>query len=212
MTTPKAYHKDLYLAHFFSLPTFFLLLVSLQTQTYYIINTLGLKLIYKMNLSKQTPPSITECMRLLKQWFCLNHMQLNTSKTVITKFGTLEQLKAAENLNSINNIPFNSSLKTLGVLLDSKLTFKNHITNLIKTCNYHLHSISQIRAFLNDEIASSLIRCLVRSYMDYCNSVLYGIANLQLKRLQRVVNKGARITFNCNVKNPHLVSSSKNNL
>ena len=111
------------------------------------------------------------------------------------------------NMNSINNIPFKNSLKTFGLILNSNFTFKNLITNLIKTYNYHLHAISPIRAFLTDEMVSSLVRCFVLNCINYCNSALYVVANFQLKRLKSVVSKKTS-----NVKNHRLISSSKDNL
>ena len=92
-------------------------------------------------------------------------MQLNTSKTDMKKFGTPNKLKVAKNLNSVYDISFHSSLKTLGVFLDSNLIFLNHI-NFTKTCNYHLHVISHFRAFFTDEMASDLVQCLVLNCID----------------------------------------------
>ena len=59
-------------------------------------------------------------------------MQLNTSKIVLINYGTPKELKAAQNLNSTYKTPFNNFLEILGVLLDSKLTFKNLATNFLK--------------------------------------------------------------------------------
>ena len=155
-----------------------------------------------------TTPS---CIETLEKWFGFNHMQLNKDKTEIIKFGTSHQLKAAVNLTNFNNLPSNDVMKTPGLTLDSKLTFNNHITRLIKSCNYHLHAISHVCLFLTDDLASSLVQCLVLNRID-CNSAFYGVASLQLKRLQRVVNKRARIALNCNFKDHYLNSSSKKNL
>ena len=88
--------------------------------------------------SSKLKPSISAI--CWQQCFCLNHTQLNMSKTEITKFGTPKQLKAVENLNSTYNISFNSSLKTSGVFFVSKLIFKNHI-NFTKTCTSFLTSM-----------------------------------------------------------------------
>ena len=156
-----------------------------------------------------TTPS---CIETLEKLFGSNHIQLNKKKTEIIKFGTSHQLKAAVNLTNFNNLPSNDVMKTLGLTIDSKLTFNNHITRLIKFCNYHFHAISHIRLFLTDDLASSLVRCLVLNRIDYCNSAFCEMASLQLKRLQRVVNKGARIVLNCNFKDHYLNTFSKKNL
>ena len=65
------------------------------------------------------------------------------------------------------------------------------------------------KAYLSTDTASELTRCLVFSRLDYCNSILYSIPQQQQDRLQRIMNKGARITLNILLPN-HLTSSNKN--
>ena len=110
-----------------------------------------------------TTPSWIET---LEKWFDSNHMQFNKNKTEIIKFGNSNLLKVAVNLTNFNNFSSNDLMKTLRLTLDSKLTltfnykltFKNHITHLIKSCNYHLHAISHMHPFFTDDLASSLVR------------------------------------------------------
>ena len=61
-------------------------------------------------------------------------------------------------------------------------------------------------------MASTLARCLVLSKLDYCNSLLYNITKHQQERLQRIMNKAARISLNINTSHHYLHHSSKNYL
>ena len=50
-----------------------------------------------------------------------------------------------------------------------------------------------MRNYLTPGATESLVHALVSSRLDYCNSLLYGIPNYQVKRLQLLQNTAARI-------------------
>ena len=47
---------------------------------------------------------------------------------------------------------------------------------------------------MTEESTKTLIHAFVTSHLDYCNSLLYGIPQYQIDRLQRVQNAAARVT------------------
>ena len=53
--------------------------------------------------------------------------------------------------------------------------------------------IKQTRKYLTNDSTKILIHAFVTSHIDYCNSLLYGVPNYQLDRLQRVLNAAARV-------------------
>ena len=57
--------------------------------------------------------------------------------------------------------------------------------------------VRRIRKFLCMECTQMLVNAFVTSRLDYCNSLLYGLPNNQLHKLQRVQNDAARLI--CNV-------------
>ena len=54
------------------------------------------------------------------------------------------------------------------------LTFYDHVTNVVKSCNYHTRAIRHIRHLLTQSAAQTLACSLVNSRLDYCNSLLLG--------------------------------------
>ena len=54
-----------------------------------------------------------------------------------------------------------------------------------------LYYVKQIRKYLSENSSKVLIHALVTCHPDYCNSLLYGIPQYQLYRLQRVLNAAA---------------------
>jgi len=84
-------------------------------------------------------------------------------------------------------------VRDLGVLLDSELTMKQHISKVTSICYYHLRRLRQIRNYVSREIVIQLVMSLVISGMNYCNSVLVGLPASTLAPLQRVQNAAARL-------------------
>ena len=56
-----------------------------------------------------------------------------------------------------------------------------------------MRDLRRIRRHLDLDSAKLLATALVSSRLDYCNSLLYGIADIDLTRLQRVQNQLARL-------------------
>src|SRR6218665_2694611 len=96
--------------------------------------------------------------------------------------------------NTLRSHPLGSpKVKTLGVTLDSKLTFRPHITNLCKSCFYHIRAIRHIRSALTKDMSQTIGCSLVSSRLDYANSLFVGVSDLEVKRLQRVQNSLTRV-------------------
>ena len=70
-----------------------------------------------------------------------------------------------------------------------------HVTSVCKTAYFYLSKVSSIRSLLDRKTTETLIRAFVSSRLDYCNSLLFGITQQNLAKLQKVQNKAARIVL-----------------
>ncbi len=64
--------------------------------------------------------------------------------------------------------------KYLGVILDSNLSFENHISHVTKSAFSHLRNIAKLRNMLTVSDAEQLVHALMTSGLDYCNALLGG--------------------------------------
>ena len=58
-------------------------------------------------------------------------------------------------------------------------------THVVKVCSKAfsgLYAIRQIRKFLSEESTKTLAHAFVKSHLNYCSSLLYGVPNYQLLR------------------------------
>ena len=70
------------------------------------------------------------------------------------------------------NLKLTAELKSLGVILDSRLTFDAHVSAMSRACNYYLCALRHIRYLLTLNVANTLACSIVGARLDYCNSLL----------------------------------------
>jgi len=69
-------------------------------------------------------------------------------------------------------------------------------TEHIRNCNFHLRAYRHIRLSLTQDVANMMATSIIGSRIDYCNSLLIGISEQNLDKLQRIQSKAARIVCN----------------
>ena len=80
-----------------------------------------------------------------------------------------------------------------GVIFDKNFSFQSHISVICSACFYHIRDLRRLRHYLDLNGAKLLANVLVSSRLDYCNSLLSGIADTDLAKRQCVQNRLARV-------------------
>jgi len=70
------------------------------------------------------------------------------------------------------------------------------VTSVCQAAYYHLKNIHCLKAFLTQEALVTEVRVFLTSHIDYCNSLLYGISDYNINRLQQFQNSAACIVIN----------------
>ena len=145
-----------------------------------------------------TQTSVQTCIADILSWMNSNKLMLNPGKTEVMISGTkfrLGQIDAVSLPIEDSIIPYQPSVKYLGVTLDQTLSMQHHISNVCRSTFLALRRIAAIRPFLSAHSAATLVHANVTSRLDYCNSILFGLPSEQLSRLQRVQNNAARLVL-----------------
>ena len=143
----------------------------------------------------------------LKIWMARRKCKLNDRKTeIIVIRGNLRNVSVANfgvmNFGDTQLVPCESA-KNLGVVLDSSLSFRSHVDSIVKTCYFHIRNPYMIKDFVNRKNLVTLVHSLIVSKVDYCNSLVIGLPNVTLKKVQSVLNRAARlIIFNLSSRVP----------
>ena len=125
---------------------------------------------------------------------------MNDDKTELMAIGNRSKLsQVIPNLAPMPisgcDISFSQSVRNLGFYLDETLSMNAHIKYLCRIVFCQLHGIGKIRSFLSTDAANKLAVSLILSWLDYCNSLLAGIPDSKLNKLQRIPNHAARLVL-----------------
>lgn len=136
------------------------------------------------------------CLKDIKSWNTQNMLKCNPDKTEIMHFKS-QFAKSTTPLPAIsfdqNELKPTETVRDLGVILDSHLTFKPQVNNVCRSASLAIRNIGKIRKYLDKDSTEKLVHAFISSKLDYCNSVLYGLPNYEIQKLQRLQNSAARL-------------------
>jgi len=126
---------------------------------------------------------------------------LQHAKTELVWFGSRSNLtKLASSDCSLlvggNNIKPSTTVRDLGVLLDSELSLKQHVNKVISSCYYHIRRLQQVSHCVGQDVVKQLASAFILSRLDYCNSIMAGLPKSTIAALRRVQNAAAHMVFN----------------
>ena len=112
---------------------------------------------------------LQHCAMALSAW--MTGSKLNSSKTDFRLIGT----KLQREKNIVQDTNSSASATNLGVVFDSCLNFQKHISQTCRKCFYYISDLRRIRKSLSSDLAQQIAVVLVRSKLDYCNSLFFTI-------------------------------------
>ena len=89
-------------------------------------------------------------------------------------------------------------VKLLGVIIDNKLSWDKHIQRVVTKMGNALSIIKRCAKYLTHTLAKQVIQALALSNLDYCSIVWSSTSCGNIKKLQLVQNRAARVALSCN--------------
>ena len=127
-----------------------------------------------------------------QQWL----LKLNISKCNIVSFGRYVDKSYMYNISQNNHITFldrKQSFKDLGVIIDEKLTFRDHIHDKINKAYAMLGIIKRNFKYLTISSFVLLYKSMVRSHLDYCSSVWVPYKKGDIELLEKVQKRATKL-------------------
>ena len=128
--------------------------------------------------------------------FCNSkQLDINLSKTQIIIFKSPSK-KLPDDLELVLDsltFPVLSHVKLLGVTLDRHLTYKDHISATVNTCNGYLGVLRGIASSLPRELCSLFYSSIIRAHLEFAGGLLIPVAKTHLDKLDIIQRKAARI-------------------
>ena len=114
---------------------------------------------------------------------------LNPDKTYLIISGTKQQRNRVINHFPVKLLGSNTFISdtvcNLGVVFDSDFNLRQHISQVCKSCFYHIRDLRGIRHHIYISTAKTISMAVISSRLDCCNSILNNIAKRDLAKLQR---------------------------
>ena len=138
-------------------------------------------------------------LKKLVQWLNINKLSLNIRKTHYIVFTHKKQINLNNNILINNQIVSRvESTKFLGVIIDSALTWKDHI-NYIKTkIAKGIGIICKGRKYFNTSTLLTLYYSFIYPYLTYCVEVWGNTSNCYLNSLSKLQKRTIRIITSAN--------------
>jgi len=135
-------------------------------------------------------------LKQITSWFKSNRLTLNIKKTKWMLMGSTRKTNSTPELEiKINGDTLErvSSYKYLGVILDSSLSFTDHLDEVCSKMSQRLGLLRRLRPYLCTGVANLLYKTLALPLLEYCNVVWDNCSAANKQRLQILQNRGARI-------------------
>ena len=129
----------------------------------------------------------------LFEWFKNNHMKTNADKchllvtrdTYITaKIGELDVK--------------NSMKEKLGVKIDNKLSFQNHVSSLCKKASQKLHGLQRVISFMDLAKRKSLMKAFITTQLNYCPLTWMFHSRQLNNRINKIQERALRLVYKDN--------------
>ena len=138
------------------------------------------------------------------RWKC--HLLVTRDTDVTAKIGELDVKDSKE-------------VKLLGVKIDGKLSFENHVSSLCEKASQKLHALAKIVNFMDLAKCKSLMKGFITSKFNYCSLIwifhsrqLNNWINKIQERALRLVYKDNKLTFDDLLKLDNSVTIHQRNL
>jgi hypothetical protein len=140
----------------------------------------------------------------LMRWAAVHGLSINPSKTKSIIIGNpkLRGLLDVGNLPVISvcgsSIEYSKCVRILGVLIDDRLNWNDHVTNVSNKVFAGMHQLKRVKKFLPQSVKAVLISSLILPLFDYCCLVYCDITDELNYKLQKALNYAIRFIFDAN--------------
>ena len=145
---------------------------------------------------KKSVKELENCIAEIREWMAQNFLKLNDDKTEFLILGTPKSLQKFPNpVLHIGDSEIHPTdcARNIGAIFDSTMSMEKHVDTVCKSAWYHLRRIGLIRKYLDTAATKTLVHAFITSKLDNLNSLLYGLPDKLIGKLERVQNAAARL-------------------
>ena len=129
---------------------------------------------------------------IIIKWFQDNYFKLNTDKChfLVSNHGEDIFIKVEEAL-----VQSSKSVKLLGVRIDNKLNFDEHVSNICKKVSLKLHALARVSHYMSREKLRLILKAFIESQFGYCPLVWMFHSRTLNNRINRLHERALRLVY-----------------
>jgi ribonuclease P/MRP protein subunit RPP40 len=132
------------------------------------------------------------------QWFTDNYMQANPSKFQVIFLKPKKKLDPFPMSIDVSgkSIKRETSVKLLGIQIDSRLNFNDHVTILCRKAARQLNCLKRVSKNLTSEVRLKIYYSFIFSNFNFCPLVWHFCSKKSTQKLEKINERALRIVFN----------------
>ena len=132
---------------------------------------------------------------IISEWFMNNYLKMNTDKCHLLVPKHIDNVFL--NVNNEKLIA-ESKVKLLGITIDNKLDFNEHVSNICKKASQKLHALTRISPYIDNQKLKIIMKAFIESQFSYC-PLLWMFHNRTMNnRINRIQERALRIAYKDN--------------
>ena len=152
---------------------------------------------FKLPKNEKVQVDLASCLEEIQSWMGANYLKLNGSKTECI-------IISNQSKTSLTDFPswpasfmpsptLATQVRDLGIIVDSKLSLKAQVNQVVSACYYQLKLLRSTFHFIDEVDKVHVINAFIGSRLDYCNALYMGCPKTLLHKLQLIQNAAARL-------------------
>ena len=129
----------------------------------------------------------------LIKWFNVNYFKMNAAKCQLLITNHDNNVSTIIDGQVIHN---SKSVKLLGVCVDNKLDFTEHVSNICKKVSKKLHALQRVSHYMNKDKLRLIMKAFIESQFGYCPLVWMFHTRTLNNRINRLHEKALRMVYN----------------
>ena len=129
---------------------------------------------------------------ILAKWFSENYLKMNADKCHLLVPRHTDEVCIKINDEVICGEP---SVKLLGVKINNKLDFNEHVSNLCKKASQKLHALTRIAPYMTSDKLRILMKAFIESQFSYCPLVWMFHNRSMNNRINRIHERALRLSY-----------------
>ena len=140
--------------------------------------------------SSEVIKKLQDVTKVMIDWFTTNFMKANPDKFQFILFS--KEIEAQSILLNNINVNCQSSVKLLGVHIDSKLNFRGHISCICKKAGKQINALARLSTMLNEDCRYKLFETFILSHFNFCPVVWHFCSAEDLKQIENIQKRALK--------------------